>query len=100
MINATPAKLRSGDWGAKVQGSVSCGDTIHITTRSGKEWDATVSHVVWAGDGVAIVATQSHDRQRTGGRGHARGTWTGCACGSVEEYERDGDCASCKHDRY
>jgi hypothetical protein len=28
-----------------------------------------------------------------------RGTWTGCSCGSVEEYERDSDCSSCQHDR-
>jgi len=28
-----------------------------------------------------------------------RGTWTGCSCGSVEEYERENDCASCAHDR-
>lgn len=29
----------------------------------------------------------------------SRGTWTGCRCGSVEEYERDSDCRSCRHDR-
>lgn len=28
-----------------------------------------------------------------------RGTWTGCKCGSVVEYERPSDCASCRHDR-
>lgn len=30
----------------------------------------------------------------------SRGTWTGCSCGSVEEYERPGDCFTCRHDRY
>jgi hypothetical protein len=28
-----------------------------------------------------------------------RGTWTGCQCGSVEEYERPNDCFTCRHDR-
>lgn len=59
MINATPTKLRSGDWGAKVQGRVRKGDSIQITTRAGKSWTATVAKVVWSGNGVAIVATQS-----------------------------------------
>ena len=33
------------------------------------------------------------------GKRRSRGTWTGCSCGSVEEYSRDSDCASCEHDR-
>lgn len=37
--------------------------------------------------------------QRRGSGRRARGTWTGCACGSVEEYARPGDCSSCRHDR-
>ena len=57
MINATPTKLRSGDWGAKVQGSVQHGDALRITTKAGKSWTATVAKVIWSGDGVAIVAT-------------------------------------------
>lgn len=59
MINATPTKLRNGDWGAKVQGSVSEGDYIQITTRAGKSWGANVARVIWRGDGVSIVATMA-----------------------------------------
>lgn len=39
-MTASPAKLRSGEWGARVQGSVAVGDTITITTtcqRCGQE---------------------------------------------------------------
>lgn len=62
-INATPTKLRSGAWGAKVQSSsVRKGDEITITTKSGKSWTATVTKVIWSGDGVSIVATESNDR--------------------------------------
>jgi len=68
---ATPTKLRSGDWGARVQGRVATGDSITITTRSGKSWTATVSRVLWSGDGVAICATESRGgggSRRSGGR--------------------------------
>jgi hypothetical protein len=60
--NASPAKLRSGAWGARVKGTVSEGDTVTITTRAGKSWDARVTKVVWSGDGVSICATESIDR--------------------------------------
>lgn len=59
---ATPTKLRSGAWGAKVTGTVTAGDTIRVTTRSGKSWDAVVAKVVWTNGEVAIVATESIDR--------------------------------------
>jgi hypothetical protein len=62
-IPATPLKLRNGDWGAKAQSAdVSAGDTLTITTRSGKSWQARVDRVVWTGDDVAICATSSLDR--------------------------------------
>lgn len=98
MTTATPTKLRSGDWGARVHGPAAQGDTIEITTRAGKTWHATVSRVLWSGDGVSIVETQQN-RPRSR-RNMGLGTWTGCSCGSVEEYEKSGDCASCTHDRY
>jgi hypothetical protein len=58
MTIATPTKLRSGAWGARVQGSVAVGDRIQIRTKAGKTWTATVKKVVWSGDGIAIVATE------------------------------------------
>lgn len=63
-ITASPTKLRSGNWGAKIQGAkVREGDTVTITTRSGKSWDAEVVKVVWSGSGVSICATESLDRR-------------------------------------
>lgn len=63
ITKATPTKLRNGDWGARVNSdSVREGDTIEITTKGGKSWTATVSNVIWTGDGVAIVTTESKNR--------------------------------------
>ena len=60
-IDASPAKLKNGSWGARVKSeSVESGDSILITTKSGKSWTATVSKVLWSGNGVSIVTTRSN----------------------------------------
>ena len=61
MTNATPTKLRSGAWGARVAGAVKADDTITITTRAGKTWPARVTTVVWTDGAVSVVATESLD---------------------------------------
>jgi hypothetical protein len=60
---AAPAKLRDGSWGARVQGDAAVGDVVTITTRAGKTWDARVKKVLWSGDGIALCATTSLDRE-------------------------------------
>jgi len=96
-IAATPAKLKSGEWGARVTSPVSVGDTVTITTKSGKSWDATVTRVVWKGDGVSLCATGGGDRPKSGGRR------TGCSCGSREDAHgclipSPNNCWQCEHD--
>lgn len=45
-----PAKLKEGGWGAHVNSdAVQAGDSVHLTTKAGKEWDSTVEKVVWKG---------------------------------------------------
>lgn len=59
-MDATPIKLRSGDWGVKVRApGVSSGDDVLVTTKAGKSWTATVDRVVWSGSGVHICSTES-----------------------------------------
>ena len=57
------------------------------TCRCGKSIDAKYTQCYSCANPGAAKSTRR------------RGTWTGCSCGSVEEYERDGDCFSCRHDR-
>lgn len=45
------------------------------------------------------TAMRAKNKETVESHSRRRGTWTGCSCGSVEEYERDSDCASCRHDR-
>lgn len=57
-LSATPAKLKSGAWGARVASTaVSVGDEVTIVAQSGKSWTATVSQIVWKGPDVTLVAT-------------------------------------------
>jgi len=120
-ISASPAKLRSGAWGARVKGIASAGDVITITTRAGKSWDARVARVVWRGDGISLCATEklgsyspslamavgataaraSARYERRGARSHGRRT--GCSCGSRENRHGDlipsaSNCWQCEHD--
>ena len=109
-INATPAKLRNGTWGARVRGTVAVGALLTIQTQAGKTWQATVSSIVWSGEGVTLVSTQSADRApapssspRSQGRNGRAGKWTGCSCGSREDSCGDlipssRNCSSCEHD--
>lgn len=105
---AAPAKLRNGDWGAKVQSeTIHAGDTITVTTRAGKSWDAQVTKVVWSGSGVSICATQrvaaqsrstpSPKQSRQGGRcRECRGTIKN----ATHHRAMEGLCGHCAFDEF
>jgi len=58
-MKATPTKLRTGAWGVTTQGTPRVGETVTVTTKSGKSWTATIDRVIWSGSGVSICATSS-----------------------------------------
>lgn len=62
-IPASPARLRSGSWGARISAphhtAVARGDLVTITTRDGKTWDARITEVVHVGADYALVGTAS-----------------------------------------
>lgn len=108
--SATYTKLRDGSWGLRVTGTTTpkANEKVVVAKRDGTSKVEHVAAILWSGDGVhlctisqAFVSQRPLSPQRGGPSGarKARGTWTGCSCGSVEEYERRGDCASCRHDR-
>lgn len=49
MLEASPKQMKDGSWGATVKGKARIGDQITVITRSGKQWIAEVSEVVWVG---------------------------------------------------
>jgi hypothetical protein len=85
---ATPAKLRSGEWGARVHGPAKPGDEIEVRTKSGKSWTAVVDRVVWTDGQVSLCATMSLARYLYGpsgrpsdGRSNSRASTMCAECG-------------------
>ena len=77
---ATPTKLRSGAWGARVVGSVREGDAVMITAKSGKSWQARIERVLWSDGEVSICATEGHGRKSR----PRRASNGECMCGEGE----------------
>lgn len=47
MNRATPAKLRNGDWGARVTGQKpEPGDLVTVASKTGKTWVETIERVI------------------------------------------------------
>jgi hypothetical protein len=71
----------------------------------GGRWDATAKGwrvpAAKAAQAQALVSgapRQAYTPRPTSAAPRTRGTWTGCRCGSVEEYSKPSDCWTCKHD--
>ena len=52
-----PAKLRSGEWGARITGRrrVEPGSRVQISTRDGRVWVRTVASVVWRDPAAGVT---------------------------------------------
>lgn len=56
LLDASPAKLRDGSWGARVlTPEVTSGDHLRMMSRNGKVWEATVDRVLKRFDDSALV---------------------------------------------
>lgn len=56
MAIAYYAKLKSGEWGVRVKGSVAVGDRLCVSTRSGKAKPEVVERIIWRDGEVSICA--------------------------------------------
>ena len=52
----TYTKLKSGEWGIRVQGSARVGERVTVTKKSGESKMETIGKVIWSGNGVTICA--------------------------------------------
>jgi hypothetical protein len=98
-MKATYTKLRSGEWGIRVEGNPKIGQTLTVIKKSGESRNETIAKIVWSGGGVSLCAITRADAG-TAMRPNrpSKGRWTGCACGSIEDQPRASDCWSCRHD--
>jgi hypothetical protein len=67
---ATYAKLRSGNWGVRVEGEVTPGQVVTVTKKDGSTRTETIDRVVWSGNGVSLCTIKPTTRS---GGGYGRG---------------------------
>ena len=101
-MTASYAKLKSGDWGIRVQGNVKAGQTITVRKKDGTTKQETVVKVVWSGNGISLCAIEQRQTAKAsssrGGSYRSSHPRTGCSCGSREGLSQDNDCWTCRHD--
>jgi len=106
-MQASYTKLRSGDWGIRVEGRATTGQSVTVTKRDGSRQTVCVDRVVWSGEGVSLCSIR---RETAGGysaqRATAGGTSGRCReCrgpirGTPEHRAMAGLCGSCAFDEY
>lgn len=84
-MNATPTKLRSGAWGARVDGTPEPGAIITVNTRSGRSWEAAVDQVVWTDGSTSVVSTRSVAEASTDAAPYALHGGSGYGCNGWEK---------------
>jgi len=96
-MQASPAKLRNGAWGARTQGIVAVNDVISITTRSGQTWDARVTSIVFTSKTSSVVTTESvnptrgrSQRPRRSRRRFVPCGYPGCSAAYCDECDGEG----------
>ena len=97
VLPATPCKLYSGEWGARVQGSPVVGTVVEIETRRGTSWKARVTAVHHSDATGAVCSTESLDPKpakpaRGRGRGRRGSSYTRFSSGAEVYQNRNGRC--------
>ena len=74
----TYTKLRSGEWGMRVQGNKpTSGDTLTVSKKDGTTKVETVAQVVWSGQGVHVCAIAPAPATASNGT-RSRRAWAPC----------------------
>lgn len=74
-MSASYTKLKSGEWGIRVEGTVSSGDTVSVKKKDGTTKVEKVGKIIWTGNGVSLctVGEKGTCTERAADAGYARG---------------------------
>lgn len=93
----TYTKLRSGEWGLRIQGSARVGQAITVTKKSGETKTEYVRNIIWAGNGITLAAIDTMDRPA--GKSYQPRRRSGrYECSECGEYHTEGDGTHCWED--
>lgn len=86
-MSATYTKLKNGEWGVRVEGTVNRGTVVSVVTKAGKLKTETVGSVLWTGTDrqsghtISLCAIKQKEQQRDGAH-YERGVGMVCdECG-------------------
>jgi hypothetical protein len=72
-MSATYTKLKSGDWGVRIEGSApAVGSTVVVGKKDGTTKTETIAKVVWSGNGIALCAVVATPRTGSASASPAR----------------------------
>lgn len=58
-FKASPARLRNGSWGVRVNCRLQPGDVITVTAKSGKKWCACIERIIASGADWCLCAVRT-----------------------------------------
>jgi hypothetical protein len=67
-MSATYTKLKSGEWGLRIEGTAKPGETVTVRKKSGEQETRTVGKVVWSGNGISLCTVAGAPAARPGSR--------------------------------
>lgn len=67
-MDATPYKLKNGDWGVRVKGDVEEGDIVTVVAKDGKSWETKIKKVLFTFDDGNSLCSTSYLESRGNGR--------------------------------
>lgn len=87
-MNASYTKLKSGEWGMKVNGAAKPGDVVTVTKKSGESKRKTVGAIVWSGNGVTLCTIQAGTPvyRTTGKKGYRKSVQAGGGRGDCDDF--------------
>lgn len=77
MSTATYTKLKSGEWGIRIQGAATKGGQVTVTKKSGETKVETVDRVLWSGSGITLCTI-----------GHSAHSKSGCCVNCGDHLDR------------
>jgi hypothetical protein len=96
MSNATFTKLKSGDWGLRIQGDAASGQSVQVKRKDGTSESKTVGKVLWSGNGITLATIAGNESSSSGG---SRSSGRNCcsACGKPGKLVCDVEDGLMKH---
>src|SRR5438552_3646240 len=70
---ASYTKLKSGEWGVRVEGAVKSGNRVTVRKKDGTTKVEVIGKVVWSGGGVSLCAIEETVTERQANAGYGRG---------------------------